>query len=370
MKKETINKIIPATLIILLIILIFNSTYIFGMQDSLSEKIAEAKEMAKPAKLQLVSITASCPDCFDIQEVLTAIKESDVNITDEKTLEAESKVAEKLIEKYSITKLPTIIIGGEIDKTSITGFIKVDDMLIFDGVVPPYIDAMTKKVKGKVAATVINDKRCENCADMTLLLQNVEQSGVIIQRRKEYDASDTKAQELIKNMNVEKLPALILSNDIDVYPIVEKIKQSGVIEQNGYYVIESPVPYVDVKTGNVRGLVDLTMITDETCTECYDVRLHQQILAQMGLAIEDVNTIDINSAEGVQLRIKHKLNKVPTVILTGDMEIYEGFGQVWQQVGTVEDDGAYIFRNIELLGQGIKYKDLQINSVVDGTVQG
>ncbi len=55
---------------------------------------------------------------------------------------------------------------------------------------------------------------------------------------------------------------------------------------------------------------------------------------------------------------KYSVEKVPTVILGGDLEIYEGFDAVWEQVGTIEEDGSYVFRELDVLGQQIVYKDL------------
>jgi len=39
------------------------------------------------------------------------------------------------------------------------------------------------------------------------------------------------------------------------------------------------------------------------------------------------------------------------VLLTGDTELYTGLEQIWEEVGTVEDDGTFVFREMEAIGQ-------------------
>lgn len=329
------------------------------------QKLIEAKEAAIPAKIELVTIQDSdCPECFDISAIVDSLKKANVNITTEKNLDLSSDVAKKLIEKYDLKKIPTVLLSGEIDKVNIKDLEKKENILLFTQLIPPYTDAKTSKVIGKVSTILIEDPSCDQCIDLSKILNVLKQSGVFVDEQNSLAASNDQAQELIKRLGVEKLPTFLISNDIDVYPFAEKIKQAGYLLKEGYYVIESGAPYVEVSTGKIRGLLTLTMINNDLCEQCYDVDLHKQILAQMGLAIEKEKTLDINSMEGIQLRMKYKLVNVPTVILTGDIETYKGFDQLWQQVGTVEEDGAYVFRNIELLGPGIVYANLDSGEII------
>jgi len=96
---------------------------------------------------------------------------------------------------------------------------------------------------------------------------------------------------------------------------------------------------------------------------CYNIKIHKSILAGFGIAIDKENEININSIEGKQLIGKYNIKNVPTIVLTGDLEVYENFDNVWKQVGTVETDGAYIFREISAMGTGIVYKDISTNEI-------
>jgi|TARA_B100001964_G_scaffold244791_1_gene327925 hypothetical protein len=364
MKKEDLNKFIFAGAFVLLGIMLFNSFFVFSVGSKLGAKIEEAKELARPAELGLIKIESSCSDCFDIDEVVKVLKDSsDIEIVKEKSLLRNSENAIKIINNYGIEKLPTIVLAGEIEKASIQNFKQVDDVLVFMNIVAPYEDAITKKIIGKVSSIIINDKNCEVCTDFSLAINNLKQDGVFIDKEEEFDFSQTKAKELIDKFSIEKLPALLLSDNIDAYPsIAQSLKQTALKKQN-YYVIESQAPYVETGNGKIRGLVDLSMLDDSTCLECYDAEIHKSILARFALAIDEEEKVDISSEKGKQLISKYDIESAPTIILTGDLEVYENFNIVWPQVGTVEDDGAYVFRTINSMGRGIVYKDISTGEI-------
>jgi hypothetical protein len=164
-------------------------------------------------------------------------------------------------------------------------------------------------------------------------------------------------------LDIEKLPALLLSDDIEAYPdIAQSMDQAGLKKQD-YYIIESQAPYVEAESGKIRGTVDLILLDDSSCSECDDVEIHKSILARLGLAIGEEETIDTSSEQGKQLISQYNLESVPTIILTGDLEVYENLDNVWPQVGTVEDDGAYVFREITAMGQSIVYRDVDTGEI-------
>jgi len=354
--------------IILILIVTFNIIQTIPLGSMINGKIVEAKEAATPAKIQLITINnQKCADCVDISLIVDSLKKSNVNITEEKELEFNSQITKEIIDKYNIESVPTIIISGEIDKLNIKDMEKIDNVLIFSKLNPPYTETKTGKTIGLVYTTLIKDSSCTACRDLSSIPDTLTQSGVVVKEEKMLEKSDTKAQEWIKKLNIQKLPVFLISDDIEVYPFVEKMKQAKIPKKNGYYIFESLAPYAEVNTGKIRGLVDLTMISDTKCTSCYDVNIHKQIFSQIGFAILNEKIVDINSVEGVKLKNKYLLEKVPTVILTGDLNAYTDFEQLWQQVGTIEDDGTYILRNVGNLGEGIIYHDLNSDKIIGET---
>ena len=157
------------------------------------------------------------------------------------------------------------MLTGEIEKASIQNFKQVDDVLVFNGITPPYKDAATKKVMGKVSSIIISDNNCDVCTDLGLVLQNLKQSGIFVDKEEEFDFSGAKAKALIGKLDIEKLPALLLSDDIEAYPdIAQSMDQAGLKKQD-YYIIESQAPYVEAESGKIRGTVDLILLDDSSC---------------------------------------------------------------------------------------------------------
>ena len=52
---------------------------------------------------------------------------------------------------------------------------------------------------------------------------------------------------------------------------------------------------------------------------------------------------------------------MPTIILSKEASAYPRLTAVWKDVGTVEEDGTYIFRKTELMGVS---KDLETGSLI------
>ena len=108
-------------------------------------------------------------------------------------------------------------------------------------------------------------------------------------------------------------------------------------------------PYWDIKDNEAKGLVTVTYVTDDSCSDCYNVQVHKTILENYGVFIANKSTVDISSIEGQSLISKYSITKVPTIIVSSDLQYYQAIIKVWTQVGTVEDDGNYIFRNVSLV---------------------
>ncbi|MDP3766135.1 MAG: hypothetical protein Q8R04_06500, partial [Nanoarchaeota archaeon] len=220
--KQNLHKLLAVGIYVLLALLILNSFFVYSLEKSLNAKIAEAKEFARPAKIEIIKLGSSCKDCFDADVVIGTLKQSGLEITGEKSFFRNSQDALKLIKKYKIEKLPSIILKGEINKTAIQDFKQVDDALVFDAVLPPYEDAATKKIMGKVSSVIIKDASCKVCTDFNLVVNNLKQNGIVFNKEKSLDSSEAEAKELINKFAIKKLPVLLLSNDIDAYPEISQ----------------------------------------------------------------------------------------------------------------------------------------------------
>ncbi|PIN69965.1 hypothetical protein COV94_02265, partial [Candidatus Woesearchaeota archaeon CG11_big_fil_rev_8_21_14_0_20_57_5] len=61
---------------------------------------------------------------------------------------------------------------------------------------------------------------------------------------------------------------------------------------------------------------------------------------------------------------RYGITNVPTVILSSEMGMYANLITVWQQVGTQEPDGSFIFQDMSGLGVGTTYLANGTRSIV------
>ncbi len=354
---------------------IFNVLTLNDATISITGLITAAEEEAKPAEIKLVKIIHSdCSDCFDIDKTIDTIKGANVNVIDESTLELSSNEAKDLIDKYDIEKIPTLVITGETDKSNVKslwkrfGEVKDDGTFIFTKLTPVYVDAETKEILGRVSLTYIKDSSCDGCVDLSDFIEGLKQAGVQITEEVSLEYTSDGAQELIQKYDVKKIPALIISDNLLEYESIQQIwNQLNTTKNDGFYTLHAMAPpYRDLETKEIVGLVSVIYLDDESCFECYDVNAHKNVLPRFGIVIKDEKTYDISSDEGSALVNKYNIINVPTVLLSPEANVYLTLQQIWTQVGTVEDDGWYVFTSTRQMGP---YKDLSTGEVVNPTTQ-
>ena len=113
-------------------------------------------------------------------------------------------------------------------------------------------------------------------------------------------------------------------------------------------------------------LISFVLLTDITCTQCYDVTQHEVILKQFGINAA-AKVADVKSVAGQALVGRYGIKMVPTFVLTGDTAEYPSLKAVWPQVGMVASDGTYVFtKGVPLMGI---YKDLTTNKIITPKVE-
>lgn len=265
--------------------------------------------------------------------------------------------SEKILGKYWMY-FTIIIIGFLITYNTI----QINEMQNYAELELNKISGLNIKEMSSVNLIVIKDKNCEECVDMNIAISEFKSLNVKFGDEKEYDIKE--ADDLIKKYKIEKVPTLILSAEASKYSVITNVwNQVGSVEEDGYYVLRriNP-PYVELETNDVKGLVNLVMLNDKNCKECYDVTRHKLAIAKVRMFIKDEKKIDINSDEGKELIKKYKIVKIPTILLSEEALDYPQFDQIWSGVGDVADDGTLVFRNVETMGT---YKDLNTNKIIN-----
>lgn len=233
---------------------------------------------------------------------------------------------------------------------------------------PPYVDALTREIRGRVEIVNVIDSSCEQCISLEPVSDAFAQAGVAISNIKNIEYNSEEGRTLIEEFEMEGIPSMLISKEIDYY---DDIKQQLVAlapkEKNGFYKIHATLPpFRNLTSDKVVGLADVIYLEDESCAECYDVAANRNILRRLGVFIDSENTYDVNSPQGKQLIDKYEIKKVPIVLVSSEASDYASFAQVWLQVGTVEDDGWFVMRKPELVGT---YKGLESGVVIDSRAQ-
>ncbi|MBI2040788.1 MAG: hypothetical protein HYT16_01675 [DPANN group archaeon] len=83
--------------------------------------------------------------------------------------------------------------------------------------------------------------------------------------------------------------------------------------------------------------IDVITITANACTDCFDINAIVDNLKKANIKIDSEKIIDTSSSEAKQLIADYKINKLPTIIVTGDVgrqSVKSFFGAGWQATET------------------------------------
>lgn len=214
--------------------------------------------------------------------------------------------------------------------------------------------------------TMIVDPDCTDCSDISPLEDFLKQFGDVDADTIKPDSFEGK--RLIKKYGIERLPSAIVTGELDkAAELKSQWEQFGTVTDDALVLSNTPPPFLNLTSGEVQGLVEITFLADESCTGCYDPQLHKQALVSFGLTKFSKETIvDISSAEGKALLKKYNIKAAPTVILSSGASEYPGLSQIWKNVGTIESDGSYVFRTMTAI-KGAAYRDLVSGEIVGAT---
>lgn len=227
----------------------------------------------------------------------------------------------------------------------------------------------------KIKVTVVTNKDCPECWDTNLFVDALSQQEFKIASKKTVYADGkslipfiTDGDDLVKKFNITKLPTVILEADFDKNKDLAEFLAPNLGDIiDGKFVLRKIIPpYVDVASGQLKGKVQITYLTDDSCKECYDVSIHDNALTNLGVPINNIERADISSEAGKKLVSDYKIKAVPTLLIKGEVEEYQSLVAVWADVGTVAADGTYVFTDLSVMNGA--YKDLTKNKVVQPAV--
>lgn len=220
---------------------------------TLNKKIVESAETNRPANLDLIMITdKTCVDCFDVTPILGQIEKENVKINSNLTIDSASDEGKQLIKQFSIKKLPTFLLKGELSRNpAVAKFVSqagdtIDGTFVFRQVGGPYVDVATGKVNGRVSLVLLTDITCAECYDVTQHEVILKQFGMQ-PTSKVLDIKSATGAALVSSYRIKMVPAFILTGDVSSYTDFKKVwPQVGIIANDGAYVFTKGVPAMGV----------------------------------------------------------------------------------------------------------------------------
>ena len=345
-----------------------------------------------PISITFINVE-NCSTCYNMTEVIEELEKLGAKTKVKEyiyPINKESKVTQKLdslLKKYDIQKIPALILEAPANKIKmnrsgvfpefmtypqIVEFLKILKLrkkglkVIVEAPEPIYYNLSSKQLEGFVNVIEIKAPNCKRCNNMTKFREWLPHRCVV-EKYLSADYNTELAQQLIEKYNIKRLPAVVLDPDAGLYELLkEEWGSFGTIEEDGYFIARNiTIPFYDVDDGKIKGIVDITYIYDPLCEDCYNYSLHRETLKRFGVIIGKETVLPRYAPEAAILMNKYNIIAVPTFIASPDLKYYPALMKIWNQVGTIEEDGYFVFRNMEKMPERI-YIDTQTNKKVVG----
>jgi len=191
----------------------------------------------------------------------------------------------------------------------------------------------------KVSLTILSAD-CEECFSLDDTLTALRSLDLDLSEVEvAYDSVEGKA--LVKKYNLTGVPAILLKGDLDSVADLQLLPRT-----DDAVVLPAVPPYLNVKSGAVTGVVDITYVVKSDCEECFDVTTLTEQLEQFGLAIGEVKEVDVNTDEGKELVADNGITKVPTFMVSKDISVYTQLYEAWKDLGQELDDGSLLILDV------------------------
>jgi len=229
-----------------------------------------------------------------------------------------------------------------------------------------------KNISNQIAEaklTIVTTHSCgKTCWDPQLFTDALASQGIKIDDKETVYVDSwwpfSSGKNLAAQYKITKVPTVIVAFAGSNQPDINKFFSPtlGTVVNGKFVLTKILAPYFDLGANKIKGIINVTYLTDQSCTQCYDVKKHETALKNLGASTANSQSVDISSPAGQDLVNKYKITKVPTVIVTGEVSEYTILTQAWSEVGTIAADGTYIFTNLDLMGD--YFKDLVTGKII------
>jgi len=172
----------------------------------------------------------------------------------------------------------------------------------------------------KISITEITAQDCTDCLNISAISQGFfSQEGVELSSKRTLEYTSFEAQELIKEYNLKRIPALLVySPRITEMPSNEILE---ITEETG--VFEKAVPYLDLETEMIKGVVQITELAstcNDICPKVEQVRI--QLEENFGVTVSPKREVTESSLEGQSLIKELGITFTPAILVSKNIEEY------------------------------------------------
>ncbi len=235
-----------------------------------------------------------------------------------------------------IHRLLPVLLGGALAGAALLNLLGVQGLL---GVVR---DAEPSRVELRMVV----DPGCGDCLNVSPLLNSLYRTPSLrVVQSRWVDGLSPEGRELARAHNLSRAPALVATGEVLRSRTVWE-SAGGMLHDGAAVVEPAGYPYTNLSAGAVVGRVSATVVGAPGCGECADPAavLFPQ-LARFGVSIPSPRTVEGDSPEGLALRERYRIEKLPGLVLSREAPLYPGLARAWQGAGSAEADGSLVLRN-------------------------
>lgn len=166
---------------------------------------------------------------------------------------------------------------------------------------------------------VVND--CKDCFDVNALYDSLtKENSFEVKNMVKYDYNSKEGKEAIEKYGLSSVPSLIVvSKDIEELGLNSEVFTFN----KNYAIFNSAVPYLDLDSGEIKGLVNITEVVNATCFDCSSLSNVKDQFESLGIKINNYKVSDISFSEGQNLVQENDLTLVPALLISKNIDEYK-----------------------------------------------
>ncbi len=319
-------------------------------------------------------VNSKCIECSNLDELVAALEQQGFLVSSRAKVEFDSSDGRALISEYQFSRVPSMVVrASDSAMASLSAlWVNVGEVreaektFVFSNPAPLFFDLTRNRSAGSVRVVVLKNSACVEC-NPSVSRSNIEDLGVVVSDFSELSLDSEAGRALVEKYAIRRIPAIVFSPDIQYYEsFLASIEVLGSVEPDGSFVLRNHPPvFFDLDLNRSVGKTRMVLVEPDSCETCFDANRLSQLLAQtLGLYVETRETAGASSAEGRSLIAKYAIQKLPTVLVSGETSAYTGLASAWESLGTIASDQTLVFSRSDLLGPEAVFFDISQNKAV------